>query len=271
MAALVDVAPGDPPWAQPYVPAIGQDWHEHAERTMRGMMADLGARLRGWGSVWWTEFRHPTPSGSDANTWVAVWPGLMGQTGLQACMHFRGWDRQDVHGRKVRGAPVRIAVYPGLWRKRDIMWSFGCRWDTYAHWCEDHALAGAWLLDAGLAFHGVPSLLLTPDGDRLVREARKRADEMRQCGWMTRSAMLQSLADDRWPNGFLRELNSDRLGYPDRDVWAEAQAMCWREAEDDLPWPAFEKPRPKPLRPVALSLFDDAPRFWERAEAVAAK
>lgn len=235
------VTPTGPAWAEPYVPEIGRNWTEWHLRTMRGLAGDLAGRNPAWHWVWYDQLLHPAPSGADERTFFAVWPQPMGVTGICACVHFTSWDRTDAHFRRVAGAPLRVAAYPGLWRGGDMIWSFGCHWDLYSRWAEEGSLAAVWRLDAASSFAhvGYPYRTFAPD------LARDRAEAMRAgWGWTCRSAMLMDLAYDAHPIPVLPWTD-------DRDVWQEGAAICWDGAEDDLPWPSprMTAPRMVPFLP----------------------
>ena len=261
-------AAGDPAWAVPYVPEVGRDWREWHEPTMRGMMADLGARHPGWTAHWWTDLECPSPAGADDRTWTAVCDRPVAGD-VRACVHFSSWDHRDDNGNKTKGAPVRIAAYPGGWRD-GRQFTLGCAWQSYTDWCAPRALERVWRLAVGWLFPAHGRLLglaypdLMPKSDEALRWLR--ADH----GWTTRTAMLAAMLAapgerlcvdaEPWPNQFVRRLTS-RAGAAWDDAMAakDAETRCWAQATDDLPWPDLV-PRLREVveQPLALSLFDAA-------------
>lgn len=281
---LIESRGGDPAWAVPYVPGSVPDWRDWHGPTMRGMAADPALRHAGWDVVSWTQLRRPSPSGSDRDTWFAVHHQPLPGSDVYPCMHFSGWDHVDGHGRATKGAPLRIAVYPGLWRDCDAIWSFDCYWAPYTDWCVSGVLERVWASAARRVHFGSHGPLVL-DGEEGA--ARKRSEVMRRdWGWTRRSVILVALPNDA-PNDFVRNLNRSLSGKAWEDFQAarvqeRAEHLCWQQAEDDLPWLEFaptETPfpdaadsgSPAPRRralhatgatagehPRALSLFDRA-------------
>lgn len=243
----------EPAWAEPYdaarAYAAGEGWREHRRRTHMGMAADPALARDGWDTIWWSQLRRPSASGSDQDTWFAVWPKPLPGTDTHPCMHFGGWDRADAHGHNVRGAPLRIAVNPGLWRDCNKVWSFGCYWQTYAAWCAPRALERTWAVAARRVDWGNCGPLYL-DGEEDA--ARTLADELRvKRSWTRRSAILATLPADA-PNDFARNLTRPLGGHTWEDFQAirvqeRAEFLCWEQAEDDLPWPEFA---PSPEEPA---------------------
>lgn len=238
------VAPGDPPWAEVYVPQLGSDWHEWAERTHGGMSEDHRLHHPGWDVVWWTNLRYPSPAGADNGTWFQVWREPLAGTDVHPCMQFSSWDHADDHGHHTQDAPLRIAARTGLWRGADMPWSMGTHWQTYTEWCRPGALERVWRSAVQWQFSYGFSPLVSE------RTVSARADQLKaERGWTRKSTMLAFLARDRHGNDYLRDLNGPGCGRNatvEWDVLRSVEQLCWREARDDLPWPdALPKPRPR--------------------------
>lgn len=250
---------GDPSWAVPYDATrafeAGEGWREHAERAARGMLLDPALEHAGWTRRWWEQLRHPSPAGADRNTWFQVSIAPLPHTDVYPCCQFSGWQRQDNHGHRVTGAPLQIAVYPGLWRKHDMPWSMGCYWAPYTRWTGARALERIWREAVQWSFHDQ----FGPwEGDE--KRAEREAAELRErFGWHRRSAMLLWLATSEHLNSYVRDMAGHdgpgveriRAGV----IRQAAEHLCWQRAEDDLPWPEFapqDHAEPKAARPAAI-------------------
>lgn len=224
---------------------------------MRGMMADLGPRHPGWTAHWWTDLRAPSPAGADNDTWFLVSQALLPATDLRPYVQFGSWDYCDAHMRRVAGAPLRIAGCTGLWRDGDgAVWDFsGADWLRYDEWCLPHAPETAWHRAArGSGLGGYGPLL----GDEETEAARLADEWRRDLGWGRRSGILARLPEDA-RRGLLRHLRggigSARATAEDYRSWRtedRAEALCWEQATDDLPWSGV---RPGVARPTPQSLF----------------
>ena len=233
---------GDPSWAVPYdatrAHEAGEGWREHAERAARGMFLDPTLEHPGWTRRWWEQLRHPSPAGADRNTWFQVSIAPLPHTDVYPCCQFSGWERRGQSGHRTEGAPLSIAVSPGLWRAHDMPWSMGCYWAPYTDWIRPHSLERVWRLAVQWSFHDDFGPWPGDEG-----AAERTADELReQFGWLRRSSMLAHLAGSEHHNAYTRGLAG---GGPGREqirasvILQAAEALCWQRAEDDLPWPEF--------------------------------
>lgn len=243
-----------PAWATPHVPGSVPDWRLWHEPTMRGMMADLGARHPGWTAVWWPDLRSPAPSGADDRTWFAVWAEPLAGTNLRPCIQFSSWDFCDASLHRVAGAPLRIAATPALWMGGYVRWRFGTYWHAYEEWSAPGALEHEW----GQAARVRPFQRRWLPADE-EEAAQERATALRrERRWASRSAILAWAAD--WvaddtgtvrPRPQARQMGAYEA-YRSLHIEERAEAICWESAEDDLPW--GDAPRPV-LRPTPQSLF----------------
>ena len=264
----------DPGWAVPYSAAAayeaGEGWREHYGRAARGMSEDPLLSWPGWDKVWWTQLRHPSPAGADHDRWFAVHRDPLPQTDIRPCCRFSGWGYEDAHGHHVVGAPLRIAVYPGLWRDGDMLWSMGCHWAPYTEWSQPHSLERVWRSAVGGSFRD-PFGPWSGDEEAVER----KADQLRtSCGFTHRSAMLRFVTESGYPNDLCRDLAGHGGNLTEQIragvILRAAEALCWERAVDDLPWPEFApaaipqrepgsgpapKPEPEGPRAVPLSLF----------------
>ena len=244
------VATGDPPWAEVYVPQVGSDWHEWAERTHWGMMVDLGRRHSRWRTQWWTALEHPSPAGGDNDTWFAIADEVI-STAVRPCVQFSSWDRCDAHMNRHAGDPIRIAASIGLWGDGGRWCSFGTVWRPYDDWIRSRALETEWAVASQWPFHrtGLMNRVYEPD---LLALSEERVRMLRErCGWTTRSAMLASTVAEEGDPLVPPGVETDE--WWDLMVEEDAGARCWLQAEDDLPWQEMRPHR----RPRQRSLFEE--------------